>query len=80
MEQLKSDPANCALRFDLAEALVQSGQHAAAVEHLLVIIAKAPAWGEGQAKALCLRIFESLGPSHPVVTPGRKQLSKLLFR
>ena len=39
-----------------------------------------PSWSEGKAKTLCLRIFESLGASHPVVSTGRKRLSKILFR
>lgn len=66
-------------RFKLAEAYVAGGDPAAAVEHLLHIVAIDRSWNEGAGRALLLKVFEALGPAHPVAVAGRKKLAKLLF-
>ena len=81
LASVRASPSDPEPRFALAEALEASGQHSPAVEACLEIIAAhGPAWGDGKARKLCLRIFEALGSTHPVVSAGRKRLSKLLFR
>lgn len=78
---MRASPADPDFRYALAEALESAGQHAAAVDACLELLAAHGAgWGEGKARVLCLRIFEALGAGHPVVAAGRKRLSKLLFR
>jgi thioredoxin-like negative regulator of GroEL len=39
-----------------------------------------PAAASQDAKELLLAVFELLGTTHPLVAPGRKELSKALFR
>ncbi len=77
--QLLADPLNHELRYKLAEAQMGVGLHADALDNLFALLAVSPSWGEGRAKALILKLLESLG-NDPVVTSGRKRLSKLLFR
>jgi putative thioredoxin len=66
-------------RFDLAQALVNGGDSAGAVEHLLAIVSMDRTWNDGAARTMLLNVFESLGPAHPIVATGRKKLAKLLF-
>jgi len=80
LQALQANPADHESRLQLSERLAASGQPEQAVEHLLHIIRAAPAWNGGAAKAMLLKLFDSLGSGHPVAVSGRKQLSKLLFR
>jgi putative thioredoxin len=80
LREVETNPTSLELRYKLAEAQMGVGQHAKAIESALSVVAASPSWEDGKAKALCLRIFESLGNSHPAVQSGRKRLSKLLFR
>lgn len=81
LEAVAADPADAGARFALAEAQMAVGRHQDAVDACLAVIrAHGPGWRDGAARALLLKIFETLGPAHPVATAGRKALSKLLFR
>lgn len=74
-------PTDPDARFALAEALMAAGNHAPAVDHLLAILkAAGPAWREGTARTTLLKLFDTLGPAHPLTASGRKALSKVLFR
>ena len=66
-------------RFDLAMAYYGSGETEAAVEELLDLFRRDRAWNEGAARKQLLKIFEALGPKHPVTLQGRRRLSALLF-
>jgi thioredoxin-like negative regulator of GroEL len=77
---VEAAPKDAGARFALAEAQLALGQHAAAVDNCLLIVRAEPGWRDGAAKSLLLKVFETLGPSHPVSVDGRKRLSKLLFR
>ena len=67
--------------FALAEAQFGAGLHGEAIDSCLAVIKLGgPAWREGAAKAMLLKVFEVLGNGSPLVVAGRRQLGKLLFR
>jgi len=78
-DAVSASPRDPQARFALAQALVSGGDPSGAVEHLLAVVGIDKAWNEGAGRALLLKVFEVLGPAHPVVVAGRKQLAKLLF-
>ncbi len=66
-------------RFDLAGALIATGDHDAAAEHLLKIIAADKDWNEGAARQKLLSLFEMVGLEDEWVAATRRRLSALLF-
>ncbi|HLI10244.1 MAG TPA: co-chaperone YbbN [Alphaproteobacteria bacterium] len=66
-------------RFDLANALFAAGQQEEAVEQLLEIVKRNRAWNEEAARKQLVKLFEALGPTHPLTATGRRRLSSLLF-
>lgn len=73
------DPSDHQARFDLAVVLAASGNKAAAVEHLLTIIARDRTWNEDAARKQLVELFEVWGPKDPATLEGRRRLSSLLF-
>jgi len=67
------------LRFDLARALVGSGDLAGAADQLLASIAEDREWNEGAARQLLLRVFDAAGQASELTKAGRKRLSSVLF-
>ncbi|MEH6791762.1 tetratricopeptide repeat protein [Parasphingorhabdus sp.] len=66
-------------RYDLAGALIATGDHEAAAEHLLTIIASDKEWNEGAARQKLLSLFEMVGLEDEWVAATRRKLSALLF-
>ena len=66
-------------RFDLASALIASGDHDGAAEHLLTIIAADKEWNDGEARTKLLSLFEMVGLEDEWVSATRRKLSALLF-
>lgn len=77
--RVASDPSDHQARFDLAVVLAASGNKAAAVEHLLTIIARDRTWNEDAARKQLVELFEVWGPKDPATLEGRRRLSSLLF-
>jgi len=77
--KVKAAPDDHQARFDLANALFADDQPEAAVEHLLELFRRDRAWNEDAARQRLFKIFEALGPSHPVTQSGRRKLSALVF-
>lgn len=77
--KVEADPKDHQARFELAEAEAATGEHEAAIDHLLDILTINKDWNDGAARQQLLTIFEALGPSDPLVTSGRRRLSSLLF-
>ncbi|KPP81048.1 MAG: thioredoxin [Oceanicaulis sp. HLUCCA04] len=67
------------LRFDLARALVGSGDLAGAADQLLASIAEDREWNDGAARHLLLRVFDAAGQGSELTKAGRKRLSSVLF-
>ncbi|WP_373491718.1 tetratricopeptide repeat protein [Parasphingorhabdus sp.] len=66
-------------RYDLAGALIATGNHDGAADHLLTIIAADKAWNDGAARHKLLSLFEMVGLEDEWVATTRRKLSALLF-
>ena len=66
-------------RYDLASALIATGDHEAAAEHLLTIIAADKDWNDGAARQKLLSLFEMVGLEDEWVAATRRKLSAVLF-
>lgn len=77
--RLQADPDNLDVRFDLANALFAKGLTEQAMDELLAIIRVDRTWNDDAARKQLVRIFDALGPTHPLTAAGRRRLSSLLF-
>lgn len=77
--KVEADPKDLAARYELAEAEAATGNHEAAIDHLLDILTVNREWNDGAAREQLLKIFEALGNTDPLVASGRRRLSSLLF-
>ena len=46
---------------------------------LLELVRRDRAWNDEEARKQLLKLFEALGPTHPLTVSGRRRLSSLLF-
>ena len=76
---VESDGKDHQARYDLASALIATGDHEAAAEHLLTIIAADKDWNEGAARQKLLSLFEMVGLEDEWVAATRRKLSAVLF-
>ena len=76
---LEADPNNHQARFELAMALVATGDKSAAIDELLDIFQRDRKWNDEAAKTQLLKLFEAFGPNDPATLEGRRKLSSLLF-
>jgi len=76
---VEADPSNHQARYDLATALLASGDIEGAVAELLDLFRRDREWNEGAAKTQLLTIFDSLKPTDPIALNGRRKLSSLIF-
>lgn len=74
-----ADGKNHQARFDLAGALIATGDHDGAAEHLLSIIAADKEWNDGAARLKLLSLFEMVGLEDEWVSATRRKLSAVLF-
>ncbi|WP_417608852.1 tetratricopeptide repeat protein [Parasphingorhabdus sp.] len=78
-EAVAKDDKDYQARFDLAGALIATGEHDKAAEHLLTIIAADKDWNDGAARQKLLSLFEMVGLEDEWVAATRRKLSALLF-
>ncbi|MBX6323333.1 MAG: thioredoxin [Rhodospirillaceae bacterium] len=77
--RLERDPDDHQARFDLAMALQARGKQAEAMEELLTLVKRGRQWNEEAGRKQLLKLFEALGPTHPLTVAGRRKLSSILF-
>ncbi len=77
--KLDRDPADHAVRFDLAMAYYAENKREAAVDELLEIVRRDRAWNEEAARKQLVKFFEALGAMDPLTISARKRLSSILF-
>lgn len=77
--KVAANEADHQARLDLAGALYAAGQQEAAIDELLELVRRDREWNEQAARKQLLKLFEALGPSHPLTVAGRRRLSSLLF-
>ncbi len=76
--KLAAAPDDQTLRIDLAQALAANGEHEAALDHLLAVVANK---GDQMDKARqgMVDVFGLLGDDHPLTVSYRKALANALF-
>ena len=78
-QRLATNPDDHEARYELAGALMASGQRDAAADHLLEIIGREREWNEGAARTRFLQLLEASGLEDPWGRAQRRRLSALLF-
>lgn len=76
---LEADQNNHQARFDLALALTAVGDNDGAIDTLLELFRRDRAWNEEAAKTQLMKLFDALGPEHPLTASGRRRLSSMIF-
>ena len=74
-----ADPADLQAHYDLGCALYARGQAGASIDALIESIRRDREWEDAKARKLLLKIFDALGPGHPLTQKGRRGLSSVLF-
>ncbi|MFO1153742.1 MAG: thioredoxin [Rhodospirillales bacterium] len=77
--KVAADPADLQAKFDLALALYGRGRSEAAIDQLLELIRRDNHWNDEAARKQLVKIFDALGPTHPLTAVSRRKLSSLLF-
>ena len=78
-DRLARDENDHQARFDLAKALYAAGERSQAIDELLELVRRGRTWNDEEARKQLLKLFEALGPTHPLTISGRRRLSSLLF-
>ncbi len=66
-------------RYELARALIASGDLQGAADQLLDSVAADRDWNEQAARKLLLKVFDAAGPTSDIAKAGRRRLSSILF-
>ena len=80
MDNLKNDPTNKNLKFELAEKYLSLNEIEKGFKELLQMYEEDPKWDEEAAKKKLLEHFNLLGFNDPNVIEARKKLSSLMFK
>ena len=80
LSQLKANPNNFELKFELAETYLKNNEFENGFQELLSIFKINPKWNDEAAKKKLLEYFDLLGLSDPNVVSARKKLSSLMFK
>jgi len=78
-QRLEAHPDDHQARLDLAMALYAGGRSEAAIEELLELVRRDRAWNDDAGRRQLVKIFDALGPTHPLTAAGRRRLSSVLF-
>ena len=76
---VERDPNDHQARYDLALALVSTGEREAGVTELIEIVRRDREWNDQAARKQLLQLFDAYGPTDEVTVSGRRQLSAILF-
>ena len=78
-DRLAADENDHQARLDLATALYGADEIEAAIDALLELVRRAADWNEEAGRKQLVKIFDALGPAHPLTASGRRRLSSMLF-
>ena len=79
-EQLKNQPQNKDLRFQLAESYLSATETEKGFNELLKLFEQDSKWNDSAAKKKLLEYFDLLGFNDPNVMDARKKLSSIMFK
>jgi len=77
--KVEANPADHQARLDLALALYAGNDAAGAIGELLETIRRDREWNDEAARKQLIKIFDTLGPTDPLVMESRRKLSSILF-
>lgn len=77
--EVAANPADMDKRYELAGGQMAAGNHQAAADTLLAMIAEDRAWNDGAARQQLLKLFDVVGLEDPWVAAQRRRLSAILF-
>ena len=77
--KVQANPDDRQARYDLSVALFAQGLTEGAIDELLAIVRAEREWNEQAARKQLVRIFDALGPAHPLTVSSRRRLSSILF-
>jgi putative thioredoxin len=77
--RVAADPGDFDARYELAGALMASGDRDGAAETLLAMIADNREWNDGAARSRLLKLMEVVGLEDPWTSATRRRLSAVLF-
>ncbi len=78
--RVDASPDDLKARLDLGRTLAAAGQHEPALEALLEVVRRDPAFEEQAARRAMLDLFEVLGSSDPLTRRFRGELARAIFR
>lgn len=79
MARVAADPEDLAALLDLGEALVARERYAEGMEQFLEVVRRDRNFAEDGGRKAMVRVFDLLGPGHPLIPKFRQRLSALLF-
>ncbi|MEO5346800.1 MAG: tetratricopeptide repeat protein [Magnetococcus sp. YQC-9] len=77
--RVAASEADLEARMALGEALVARERYAEGMDRFLEVLRRDRTFGDDAARKAVLRVFDLLGPTHPLVRGYRQKLSALLF-
>ncbi len=77
--RLAADADDHEARLELASALYSTNRAEEAIDHLVEGVRRDRAWNDEAARKQLVKVFEALGPTHPLTVGGRRKLSSVLF-
>ena len=78
-QNLLRDENDHQARFGLAMALYGDSQSETAMDELLELVRRDKDWNDEAGRKQLVKIFDALGPTHPLCVSGRRRLSTVLF-
>jgi putative thioredoxin len=78
-QRLQADPDDHEARFELAGALMATGDRDRAADELLEVVRRDREWNEGAARKRLLQFIEAVGLEDPWAGQQRRRLSAILF-
>lgn len=78
-ERIARDPDDHEARYELAGALMASGNRDAAADQLLESVRRDREWNDGAARKRLLQMLEAVGLEDPWAASQRRRLSQILF-
>lgn len=77
--KITSNPKDLEARYELATGLWAKARQEEAINHVLEMVKIDKNWNDQAARKFLLKIWESLGPDHPLTASSRKRFSSIWF-
>jgi len=78
-QKIQKNPEDYQAYYDLASEYLSKNVHDKSIDTLIQLLKKNKNWNEDAARRLLLKIFDVLGPTHPLTKTGRARFSSIWF-